>query len=138
MGANPDHLARFLAPTPEPTTKKPEAVVERWIKNRVERDLRLACPDFLQEQAIRNGEKSGIEVQFLYTNEWQVHMTTSRGTVRAAPMIHEQTCMDGCRGSGITPHILDGGGRTCERCNGKSVTLDEAWRNSLTELGLFS
>lgn len=135
--ANPRHLERFREPAPEPTAT-PTGVMENWLKRRVERDMRLECPVWLEVRATRNGRLSGIAVEIIYTNEWQVHMTTKRGTVYAAPMIHEQTCMDGCQGSGITPHILDGGGSPCDRCHGKSVTLEEAWRNSLTELGLMS
>lgn len=137
--ANPSHLERFLSPPPEPTppNEKAQDVFERWLNNKVEQAKSLACPAALEELAVKNGKKLGMEVTILFTNEWQVRMKTARGTVCAAPMILEQTCRR-CHGAHVIPHILDGGGEPCTACRGESVTLEQAWRRSLEELGLIS
>lgn len=110
---------------------------ERWVHGRIQHDQGLGCPEYLQQLAVENGAKLDMKVTFTYANEWQVRMETKRGTVCAAPILHERLCGT-CHGAHIIPHILDGGGRPCDKCHGESVTLDQAWRNSLEELGLMS
>lgn len=130
-------LRHLSADVPTKPSTKTEEVLDRWLAGKVREGEAYAPPKSLEKLAIKHGKDLGMKVTFIFTSEWQVHMDTKRGKVIAAPMIAEQTCSR-CQGTGTIPHILDGGGEQCSACKGESVTVEQAWRNALAELGLLS
>lgn len=107
-------LKRSLTTGDEPPTEMAEKLLDhdkRLRRELVKEALKVACPEWLEKRAVENGEALGIKVVIVFNfpeREWRVRMTTTRGTVEAAPLL------------------------------GLQSDLVEAWTDSLRELGLIS